>query len=307
MQVVRDDLHRSMPFTITRAEGDGEGDGDGLTFEGYAAVFGEETLIDSWEGTFYESVRRGAFKKSIRENPPIMQFDHGRHPLIGSLPIGVPNDLHEDDRGLFVAARLTDNWLMQPVRDAIRDGAINGMSFRFSVVSEEWRDDNGKLIKSDEELLQLLWRPDERGPLHRTLKEVKVPELGPVVFPAYPGTSASVRSGRLVIDLGRLHEPEQRAQLARAVFLADTAVQSDDDDGGESTPQTSGTPRTTDERSSAGEHAPGTGTPPATDTKSAGEHESATPPTRTDSRAAMRAALRDMREYVNSIKTRSNP
>ena len=60
--------------------------------------------------------------------------------------------------------------------------------------------------------------PDELLPI-RTVKEAKVPEMGPVVWPAYTETSVSMRSQ--VIDLGRLHEPEQRKLLATAVFLAE--------------------------------------------------------------------------------------
>ena len=44
----------------------------------------------------------------------------------------------EDDRGLAVTARLSENWLIEPVRDAIAAGAVSGMSFRFTVVDEEW-------------------------------------------------------------------------------------------------------------------------------------------------------------------------
>jgi hypothetical protein len=195
-----------------------------------------------------------------------------------------------------VTARLTDNWLVEPVRDAIRDGGVDGMSFRFSVVREEWRDVNGKLVK-DSELLDLLWAPGERGPLKRTLKEVKVPELGPVVWPAYEGTSASVRSGRVTIDLARLNDREQRTELARAVYLADAAER------GEATPQTSGT-ETVDAPPTNGGHpseepAPATGTPSATDPESAGEHESATP---ADSRALLRQRARELRQYVQTIK-----
>ncbi len=125
----------------------------------------------------------------------MLQFDHGRHPLVGSIPIGVVTELHEDDHGLAVAARLHETWLTEPVRTAIASGSINGMSFRFTVVREEWRDARGKVIRDERELLQLLYEPGERGPAHRTLLEVKVPELGPVVFPAYAATSASVRTG----------------------------------------------------------------------------------------------------------------
>lgn len=184
------DLCRSVAFTFERAEGDA---GDGRTLEGYAAVFGQATEIDSWEGCFNETIRKGAFKKSIRERTPVMQFDHGRHPLIGSIPIGAIAELREDDKGLYVSGRITDNWLMQPIRDAIAEESVNGMSFRFTVIRDEWRDNAGKLVQASE-LSELLWNPGDRGPLERTLIELRVAELGPVVFPAYAGTSVGVRA-----------------------------------------------------------------------------------------------------------------
>ncbi|GHH87822.1 HK97 family phage prohead protease [Streptomyces capitiformicae] len=212
------DLERSAPFTFARADEDGKGDGQTLT--GYAAVFGQETEIDSWEGHFTESIRKGAFRKTIRESTPVMQFDHGRHPLIGSLPIGSIADLREDDQGLFVEGRITDNWLMQPVRDAIAEKTVNGMSFRFEVVREEWRDVNGKLVKP-EEVLDLLWMPGDRGPLRRELIELKCRELGPVVFPAYAGTEVSVRARGMAHELCRSDDMTRqiRQSLARDAAL----------------------------------------------------------------------------------------
>ena len=253
----RNDLCRSVPFTLTRA--DDETEGDGLSFEGYGAVFNSPTRIDSWEGTFDEQIAPGAFKKSIRERTPRLQFDHGYHPLIGSIPIGRITDITEDTRGLFVQARLSDNWLVQPIRDAISEGSVDGMSFRFSVVREEWRDKDGKTVKNDE-LMNLLWEPGERGPLLRTLKEVKMPEVGPVVWPAYQDTTASVRSK--VIDLGRLSEPAQRRLLAEAVLLADAAERS----------QAEEEPLVTVEADEHPDEA--NDTPQATDPEPAGEHES---------------------------------
>ena len=253
----RNDLCRSVPFTLTRA--DDEIEGDGLSFEGYGAVFNSPTRIDSWEGTFDEQIAPGAFKKSIRERTPRLQFDHGYHPLIGSIPIGRITDITEDTRGLFVQARLSDNWLVQPIRDAISEGSVDGMSFRFSVVREEWRDKDGKTVKNDE-LMNLLWEPGERGPLLRTLKEVKMPEVGPVVWPAYQDTTASVRSK--VIDLGRLSEPAQRRLLAEAVLLADAAERS----------QAEEEPLVTVEADEHPDEA--NDTPQATDPEPAGEHES---------------------------------
>lgn len=217
----REDLCRSVPFAQRHDDGE---ENDGLTLDGYGATFNSPTRIDSWEGSFDELIAPGAFKKSLRERVPRMQFDHGMHPLIGSIPIGRFTTVEEDTRGLHVVGRLTDNWLIQPVRDAIRDGGIDGMSFRFSVVQEQWRDREGKIIKDDEELWDLLFagRNEEQALLTRTLKEVRVTEVGPVVWPAYESTTVGVRSRSITIDLGN------RDSLAKAAFLIDAAVRNTD-------------------------------------------------------------------------------
>lgn len=175
-----------------RAAAEGE-PGDGRTLEGYAAVFGTPTLIASWDGTFEEEISRGAFRKTLRAKTPVLQFDHGRDARTGSVPIGTMEDVHEDDKGLYVKARLFDNPVVEPIRQAIEGKAIDGMSFRFEVLRDEWRDKDGTKIKADE-LSALLWEPGERGPLKRTILEVNLWEAGPVVFPAYDATSVGVRS-----------------------------------------------------------------------------------------------------------------
>lgn len=266
----RADVLRMAPFGLRAADADDPG--DGLTLDGYAAVFNRETIIDSWEGRFKERISPGSMKKSFRENPPKIQFDHGSHPLIGSIPIASLTSVAEEadselapEGGAHVIGRLLDNWLVQPVRDAIAAHAVDGMSFRFSVVQEKWFDAEGKQIRDEETLRDLLHRswyeavPDDEL-LTRDLKELRVPELGPVTFPAYGDTSVNVRSK--VIDLGRLHDPEQRKLLAQAVLLADAAERSQAEDE---------PPVTTE----ADEHSDDADdTPQATDVQSAGEHES---------------------------------
>lgn len=209
-----DRIRRTFDFELTRAEDQDDSLG-GLTLEGYAAVFNEWTEIHGERsGPFMERLAPGAFTNTLSQRMPIMQFDHGTHPLLGSIPIGVPTTLREDERGLFVRARLSDNWLIQPVRDAIRDGAINGMSFRFGVP------------KGRDEIER------KNGMEHRTIKEVVLYELGPVVFPAYAGTEVGVRSqlsGMLTDegvqrDLARLLAFGQRDQISDA----DPVVTSDE-------------------------------------------------------------------------------
>lgn len=234
-QVVRDDLRRAMPFQVARASDAASSGGDGLTLEGDAAVFNSPTVIDSWEGRFKEVLVPGSFKKTLRDRTPKLQFDHGTHPLIGSLPIGRLTEAYEDgERAVHVVARLSDNWLVQPVRDAIADEAIDGMSFRFGVVRELWVGPDGKELTLDD-LLSALWSSDglpEDQLVTRYIKELKCSELGPVVWPAYEDTAVGVRSQKITIDLGRLDRPEQRSALAQAVMLADrvaaTSTSSDD-------------------------------------------------------------------------------
>ncbi len=163
---------RSVDFVISPTD-------DGLTLEGYAAVFDSPAHIKNmWEGDFTETIQRGAFANVIRANPkPIMQFDHGLDTAIGSTPIGAIQSMREDDKGLWVSARLHDNWLSLPVRHAIESGSLHGMSFRFLTPEdgsgETWSDDRSTRSVTDISYL---------------------PELGPVTFPAYADTEVSVRA-----------------------------------------------------------------------------------------------------------------
>lgn len=252
----RTDVLRSAPFAVRAAE-DGES-GDGLTLDGFAAVFNRKTIIDSWEGRFFEQIAPGSMKKSFREAPPVIQFEHGRHPLIGSLPIAELTRIEEasdpelaPDGGAHVVGRLLDNWLIQPVRDAIANRSVNGMSFRFTVVREKWTDHTGRQIRDEDELRQLLRRtwledvPDEEL-LTRTLQELRVPELGPVVFPAYAETSVGVRS--MLDRLDQLAPAELRALSERAQDLA-TESSARGADGGDPDTETRSAPVPTSQES----------------------------------------------------------
>lgn len=302
--VQRDNLIREVEFRLTDATG--EVDPDGRTIDGYGAVFNARTRIQSWEGDFEEEILKGAFRKSLRERTPVMQYDHGRHPLIGSIPLGRWDVTEEDDTGLHVVGRLSDNWLIQPVRDAIagpegNGGGITGMSFRFSVVRDKWTDVAGKVVK-DQELNDMLWYgAGERGPLLRQLQELKVSEVGPVAWPAYEATSVGVRAAEspFIIDLGRvdLRTEGGRSTLARAVALADRAcpralpererVVPPGVTGVESVD--TATITTTEPQTTAGEAGTHSTEPRSTTAHAAGEHSPTAPPRRR-SRAADRAA-----------------
>lgn len=287
--VCRLGLSRTVPFTFRDAAA-GADAGDGFTLDGYGAVFNSVTNIRGWEGEFEEEIAPGAFKKSLRENTPVMQFDHGSHPMIGSIPIGVYSLTEEDQTGLHVVGRLSDNWLIEPVRIAISDRAVKGMSFRFSVVRESWVDANGKTIKAEDVDMALFYPAgldyEVASPLRRTLKELKCSEVGPVVWPAYGDTSVDVRS-TVTIDLSRLTEPGQRSTLARAVFLADQASAAEKD----APPATDGT---------AADH-PAEDAEPVRTVTPPDVHEST--PVRPAWQASAKTFARTSRSYLDDIRT----
>jgi HK97 family phage prohead protease len=221
-QPVRDNLSRTVDEELRH-----EDTADGLSIDGHWTVFNSLTEINSWEGTYLEQVLPGATKKTLRDAMPKMQFDHGHHPLLGSLPLGRWDEAKETERGSWSAGRMIDNWLTAPFADAIRAQTVRGMSFRFKVLKEKWYTARGDLIKDDRELFdKLFWGEgdEDEYPLRRDLIEVSVSEAGPVVWPAYTDTDVSARSSdgsRIVIDLAAL---DKRAAAGRVVALLDAEM-----------------------------------------------------------------------------------
>lgn len=155
---------------------------DGRTIEGYIAVFDTPVEITDWLGTYTETISRGAFARTLNNGGPArvrMQFDHGYDALFGGLPIGVWEDLHENERGLWGRGRVHDTWHTVPIRAAIESGALRGQSFRFRVPigGDTWNE----------------------AQTERNIRELALLEGGPVVWPAYEQTTLGVRHG---IDRG---------------------------------------------------------------------------------------------------------
>lgn len=167
-----------LPAAELRADADPAAEGLGTMF-GYAAVFGVDTVIDSWEGRFVERIAPGAFADTLasRGDQVKVLFNHGFDPSVGDKPLGKPTRMEEDRKGLAVEVPLDETSYNRDIAASLRSGALDGMSFRFSVTDESW----------DE--------PEDKKALPvRTIKGVELYEFGPVTFPAYEATSAGVRS-----------------------------------------------------------------------------------------------------------------
>jgi HK97 family phage prohead protease len=148
-----------------------------VRFYGYPIVYDSETVIDSWEGRFREKFMYGAFRNDLAKRSDEVKwlYDHGFDPSIGRKPLG-PIDLLEDrKKGVYMEGTFTNRDFALDIAESVKDGATDGMSFKFSVNREDW---------------------DEADPLLplRTIKEAKLYEVSVVTFPAYQATTAGVRS-----------------------------------------------------------------------------------------------------------------
>lgn len=183
------------------------GSGDGRSLEGYAAVFGQTSRIADLHGDFDEEIMPGAFTRSLNKRKPVLQWEHGKDPRVGHVPIGAISDIAEDSKGLHVRARLFDNDVVRPLQQAMAAKAVTGMSFRFMVAQ------GGDV-----------WKPGHtRGGVdHRAVLDADVPEVSPVVFPAYDQTTVSLRSMLATLDDGEIRTliRELAAHVGLAVDLS---------------------------------------------------------------------------------------
>jgi HK97 family phage prohead protease len=178
----RDGLYRAVPTGVELRAASG----DGMpTLVGHFAVFQQPTEICSFmEGNFIERIAPGAFKKTFRENKDSIKclFQHGCDPDIGDKPLGPISVLREDDTGAYYEVPLIDaDYVRGDVLPGLEAG-LYGASFCFEVIKEEFNEEPGASADNP------------RGLPERTLLEVRVPEFGPVTFPAYEGATAGVRS-----------------------------------------------------------------------------------------------------------------
>lgn len=182
MDAPRSDLVRaSRPGLESRAEGDAATP----TLFGHFTPFGQWSEINSiWEGNFMERTVKGAFAKTIKENRGSIKvlYDHGHDPQLGNKPLGPLDELREEDFGPYYEVPLIDTDYNRGFVIPALEAGLLGASYRFGVLREEWVDEPAP---SDH---------NPKGLPERTIKEVRLFELGPVTFPAFEGATAKVRS-----------------------------------------------------------------------------------------------------------------
>lgn len=135
---------------------------------GYAAVFDVWADIGGW---FRESVRKGAFAKTIKENDVRALLNHDPNYVLARNKSGTLK-LREDSKGLQVEIDPVQATWANDLLVSMERGDVNQMSFGFTVNKQ-----------------QIDYERDER-----VLEDVTLFDVSVVTYPAYPTTSAEVRS-----------------------------------------------------------------------------------------------------------------
>jgi HK97 family phage prohead protease len=139
---------------------------------GYAARFNE---LSEDLGGFRELIAPGAFTDTLTGSPDIRALiDHDSAKVIGRTTSGTLN-LTQDDQGLAFTCELPATSYGRDLAISMERGDITGCSFGFYCNDDKWNaDDSGNVV--------------------RTLLGIDLFEVTVCAFPAYPSSSAQVRS-----------------------------------------------------------------------------------------------------------------
>lgn len=151
-----------------RAEG-------GRSIVGHAAVF---NVLSENLGGFRERIAPGAFAQSAKADDVRALFNHDPNFVLGRNKAGTLK-LSEDERGLAIRIVPPDTSFARDLMVSLERRDITQMSFGFSVLVDGQQ-----------------WEEDADGMVIRTLTNVRLYDVSPVTFPAYPQTDVAVRELR---------------------------------------------------------------------------------------------------------------
>lgn len=140
---------------------------------GHAAVFNQ---LSEDLGGFREQIAPGAFAEAIKSDDVRALYNHNPDHILGR-NMADTLKLAEDARGLAIEIDPPDTQIARDLLVSMERGDINQMSFGFSVRP------NGQN-----------WAVADDGQMIRTLTRVRLYDVSPVTFPAYPQTDVAVRA-----------------------------------------------------------------------------------------------------------------
>lgn len=177
---------RFLPATRCSLQLAKRAEGEGRTLEGYGAVFYDgtpETEYPLWSDVV-ERIMPGAFQRTLSENIDVRGlFNHDPSLILGRVSAGTCR-LSIDGKGLRYEIDLPDTQLARDLGLSIERRDVTGSSFSF--IPE-----------------RVMWVHGEDGVDVREIHSAIVFDVGPVTWPAYEATTASIRGQGDLSELRR--------------------------------------------------------------------------------------------------------
>lgn len=203
---------RDLPVSLkTRADGTPietlsvRAEGDQMrSLVGYGAVFYRENEPGSefwlWDD-FVERIMPGAFDRALKEDDVRAFFNHDANQVLGRRRFSSDDSLKltVDEVGLRYEIGFDESDPdHQKVFSKVRSGKVSGSSFMFIPTAETYRSETDSETKKRIDIVEVT--------------EVRLFEVGPVVFPAYDATTSELRRRMS----GDLTQREREARDRRA-------------------------------------------------------------------------------------------
>jgi Escherichia/Staphylococcus phage prohead protease len=144
----------------------------GRMFVGYAFRYGVESEN---LGGFVERVRPGAATKTVAEQDLRALFNHAPDNLLGRMGAGTLR-MADDTTGMGYQIDQPDTSLGRDLGVLVARGDVYGSSFTFKAVGARGQ----------------AWSRTERGFPLREIVQMRMRDIGPVTFPAYPAGASEV-------------------------------------------------------------------------------------------------------------------
>ena len=161
-----------MEFRMHNAEMTSEGD---MLVAGYVNETEQLSQELGLTKRFKEKISKGAFKRAISSSTGDIDFlaEHDSSTVLASTKNDTLN-LREDDKGLYMEARIINTSAGRDWYEMISSGLITNMSFGFRAVDDEWRSTDTNVYE-------------------RTINELELFEVSAVRNPAYTQSVISSR------------------------------------------------------------------------------------------------------------------
>lgn len=189
-------------------------------FSGYGAVFSN---IDSGG----DIIEPGAFTKTIAEGVGRVKILSGHNESL--LPIGVPLELREDAKGLFLKAKISDTTLGKDVKILIQDGVLCELSIGYDPVTFEYDAEGIRHLKEVKlwEISVVTWAMNEEA----VITDYKGGEVAARVEAMTQDVVTDIKAGRKISAARLKALKETSAAMKQAAKMLDSIITEAQDKG----------------------------------------------------------------------------